>query len=399
MTKITTDQALERWDILPMTLREALYSEPNSDFLWKICEEEHIPDKQIYAVARMSGYVLMGFLHPEDVAEELHEAIGVDLKTASSIENELNKRIFAPLQTDIATVYKPLSRFEVAPKIMQEIKPPVVPTIAKPPTPVAPAPKIISETFTATPRIAPPPQAPVTQPVKPPTLSDQGWSKRSPQEPVVKLGQINPSTPAPAKPVVLSAPTTPAIAKPAAPRVGNTMSEFDRIDLMKKAPAPPASAPSMPAATAVATPTMLAPTKPPEPAPVMLHEISGTTTISQSPNLGMAAGTKNQIGANLPPPAAPNKPAVLEFATKTPTTSSAPAQKVVHYSEYKTPVPPPIPASNTPRQVTQIVAPTPITSPAQPSTPKTVTTPPPMPPKPQAAQPAKGKVIVKDFLS
>ncbi len=60
MTTITKQQALMRWDTLPDPLREALYSEPNSDFIWSTCRGDNILRKAIYDVARIAGCVLLG---------------------------------------------------------------------------------------------------------------------------------------------------------------------------------------------------------------------------------------------------------------------------------------------------------------------------------------------------
>jgi hypothetical protein len=391
MIKITQDRSLERWDLLPMVLREALYSEPNSDFLWKTCEAEHVPDKKIYDVARITGYVLMGFLHPEDVAEELHETIGVDQKTADSIEAELNKRIFAPLRQDIDKVYAPISKFEAGPKIVQEVKPPQAPAIipspapkptasVKPTTPPAtPAPKIISETFTAAPKITgmplgsnanKPSQAPA--PAKSP--SDAGWSKAAPlRQPVVKLGAITPGLPIP--PAAKPSPVQPGAGQAPA----KTMSEFERIDMMKKGPVSQAAAAPKPSAM----PSSSIPTPP----PVMLHETSKST--AQMPEFQFKTGTENQLTGKSPGASLPTKPAVLELGDTPAATPSTP--KSSNYSEYKTP-------ENTgPREISEVKTPGQVTAPP-PKPPA-----PPMPPKsptsPTQASAQKDKVIVKDFLA
>ena len=66
MQKISRQQALNRWDTLPDNLREALFSEYNSETLWKICEGQHLSEDKIYIVATLAGDVILGFLHPED---------------------------------------------------------------------------------------------------------------------------------------------------------------------------------------------------------------------------------------------------------------------------------------------------------------------------------------------
>ncbi len=142
-----------------MNLRESLFSEPNSDFLWKACLDEHLPNEKIYIVSKIAGYVLLGFLHPEDVAQEIRESTGIDIKTAEAIQEALNKRIFSPLRADIDKVYSPLSKLE--------------------PLPGAPGLKDIRGVDT---------QPKMTS--KPAVLSDVGWSRSSSAGPGIQLSAV-----------------------------------------------------------------------------------------------------------------------------------------------------------------------------------------------------------------
>ena len=187
MISISQDQALDRWGTLPDVLREAIVSESNSDFIWKACNDEHLPDEKIPVVTKLTGYVLLGFLHPEDVAKEIKERLGIDPKTASLVEDSLNKRVFAPLRADLDKVYAPLSKLEIAsletgiPKMLQDVESAV-------PTPL-PINKIA------------PPIAPLTSPPpKPTTLSDVGWSRRSSAGPGIQLTTSAPTPGAPTEP-------------------------------------------------------------------------------------------------------------------------------------------------------------------------------------------------------
>ena len=124
---------------LAFSLREAMYSEVNSNFIWKTCQTEFIADEKIYSVARIVGYVLMGFLHPEDMANEMRDALGIDIRIATTIVDAINQRIFGPLRADIDKVYNPASGL-VAPKIIEEIHPaPKTSVLApvSPPSPIA----------------------------------------------------------------------------------------------------------------------------------------------------------------------------------------------------------------------------------------------------------------------
>jgi hypothetical protein len=110
MILIPEEQALQRWDTLPDNLREALCAEINSDFIWKTCGDEHVPDEKIYAVARIAGYVLMGFLHPDDASKEIQDATGLDPRIADPIARAIDARIFAPLRQNIDGIYEPANK-------------------------------------------------------------------------------------------------------------------------------------------------------------------------------------------------------------------------------------------------------------------------------------------------
>lgn len=108
MPNITKQQALFRWDILPMNLREAIFSERNAEILWQICELQHLPEDRIYRVATLAGDVIMGFIHPEDLAREIQEQVGLKFEVAEIIANEIIKKIFAPIRSDIDKIYSPI---------------------------------------------------------------------------------------------------------------------------------------------------------------------------------------------------------------------------------------------------------------------------------------------------
>ena len=75
MLKISRQQLINRRDSLPDNLREALFSEYNSETLWKICEGQHLSEDKIYIIATLAGDVILGFLHPEDLALEIKKTL------------------------------------------------------------------------------------------------------------------------------------------------------------------------------------------------------------------------------------------------------------------------------------------------------------------------------------
>ena len=288
----TQDIALQRWDILPITLREALFSEPNSDFLWKTCLDEHLPNENIYIVSKIAGYVLLGFLHPEDVGQEIKERIGIDVKTASAIEEALNKRIFTSLRTDIDKVYSPLSKLEpfsekANPQILQDIN--IQSKIAS--TPIAP---------------------------KPTTLSDIGWSKQPAAGSNIGASAIIP-TPAPVPAPKLPAEPAPMMLhedttfKPAEKNVSFTLSKPGGAAemSMNRGAAP---APTRPAVLEFgsATSAGTSVSKPPTPASSLARPMGFGPSFASMPTANIGTRNVSQIvptvSAPIPKPPTPPIP-------------------------------------------------------------------------------------------
>ena len=135
MITISQQQALWRWDRIPEKLREVLTSEVSSDFVWSVCGDQHLPEDKIKLVSKLAGYVISGFLHPEDLAREIKIQAGVPEQIAAAIADGLNKRIFAPIRSDMDAVFNPRpddepleedaeGEGESSPILFQEIRPP-----------------------------------------------------------------------------------------------------------------------------------------------------------------------------------------------------------------------------------------------------------------------------------
>ncbi len=167
MIKLSQQQRGERWDSLPDVLREAIVSETNSDFIWKTCQGEFIPEEKIYDAMGAVGLVLSGFLHPEDMATELAATLQIDRRIAEPIASAINQRIFVPLRPEIDKVYNPADG-PVGPKII---------SAAEPVVPIAAVPIIV-----------------------PPPLSEKGWSKMRPAFAEASAGKPSNIPPMPPKP-------------------------------------------------------------------------------------------------------------------------------------------------------------------------------------------------------
>jgi len=116
MTQIPKNQLYNRWDLLPDSLREAIASETNSSIVWKTGEAEHLPKEKLMVVSRLAGFVLMGFIHPEDLAVEISDELGIDKRIAANIANPINKKIFQPLRDELEKIYAPATEEAELPK-------------------------------------------------------------------------------------------------------------------------------------------------------------------------------------------------------------------------------------------------------------------------------------------
>jgi hypothetical protein len=185
MFKISKQQASNRWDTLPNNLKEALFSEYNAETLWRICENQHLSDDKIEIVATLAGDVILGFLHPEDLAQEIGKDVNIVPEIAGAIASEIDRKIFAPIRADLEKVYAPPSgEIEIKeveaekrePEIIENEKP-VLTEIRKPEAPI----KIVEE---EQPKIIAPEEKPAEEKKEEP-IERQSAEQMSSAEPLI----------------------------------------------------------------------------------------------------------------------------------------------------------------------------------------------------------------------
>ncbi|MBM3256886.1 MAG: hypothetical protein FJY98_00950 [Candidatus Liptonbacteria bacterium] len=126
-TTIANDLVWQRWDMLPPDLREALASEKNGELVSQVCEAEHLSEEKYREVARIASWVFLGFLHPEDVANEVKLSTGIHPEIANKIAVTLNSKIFGSLRDELDAVYAPPGTHpeeHAAPTQMEDIQTP-----------------------------------------------------------------------------------------------------------------------------------------------------------------------------------------------------------------------------------------------------------------------------------
>ncbi len=187
MLTITPQQGRERYKVIPKELQDLIFAETTKELFDHVGEENHLDSAKTYELGRVAGLVLLGFLHHDDTRKELQEALAINPMVANELQNELNKKLFAPVTDLLEKIYSPLSKatlggaksldsivpnkpmsFENMPKPapMPSIPPASFPTAKVPEIPTAPAPtntpstvpaKISPLTLTKTPSLAPTP--------------------------------------------------------------------------------------------------------------------------------------------------------------------------------------------------------------------------------------------------
>jgi hypothetical protein len=128
MTTITVQQARKRYQTLKPILQDAIFSVQTAEIIRKVCEQNNLPEEKIPFVAGKVGLVLLGFIHPEELADEIREgAEGIAPQLAKTISDSLANRLFNPLREELEEAYAPAPHEEeiaAAPKIIEEIKMP-----------------------------------------------------------------------------------------------------------------------------------------------------------------------------------------------------------------------------------------------------------------------------------
>src|SRR4030043_2019917 len=100
MIQINRKQALQRLELLPENLKDALFSETNAEIIWKAGSSEHLSEDKVAIFGKLVGYVILGFIHIGDLAEEIRVALNLNPEIVNTIVSEVNRKIFAPFKEE-----------------------------------------------------------------------------------------------------------------------------------------------------------------------------------------------------------------------------------------------------------------------------------------------------------
>jgi len=108
MFTITTEQARNRFTTLPPTLQDAVFSEQTAEIIASTIEKFHLSEERAEEIPTLVGWVLLGFLHIEDLPDEIAASAGIPKPLAKEISDSLSNKIFEPLRSALAQFHAPV---------------------------------------------------------------------------------------------------------------------------------------------------------------------------------------------------------------------------------------------------------------------------------------------------
>ncbi len=106
MQHIPPQQAKRRYFSLSGPLQDALFSDRTSDSIRKAAILGGVEEKASL-LAKLTGYVLMGYLNPLSFKDELKNELGISEESAKQVASQLDTEVFSLVSSDIRKLYPP----------------------------------------------------------------------------------------------------------------------------------------------------------------------------------------------------------------------------------------------------------------------------------------------------
>jgi len=101
----TRKQLEERWQELPDILKDAMHSAMTLNEIENIEKNFHLSEERGDQLARLVRWVFYGFIHPENLFNEIKEALKIDPRIALDIYHQLDKNVFSLYKKEIEDNY------------------------------------------------------------------------------------------------------------------------------------------------------------------------------------------------------------------------------------------------------------------------------------------------------
>ena len=104
LKKYTQEQKWSVYEKLPEDLKEMLFSTHTSDEIGNISKSNDVSGSKL---AELVGYVLMGFLPPEELKEALKTELEISPELAKRLCLEIERFILHPVKNSLNEIYNP----------------------------------------------------------------------------------------------------------------------------------------------------------------------------------------------------------------------------------------------------------------------------------------------------
>jgi len=98
---------MKRFQLLPETLQEAIFSQRGIDAVLKNCMLRDVPADKIPLIDQLTGRVLLGYLRPETFAFEIQKETGIDSLKATQVAHDIDTEIFSEVRLELKKLYPP----------------------------------------------------------------------------------------------------------------------------------------------------------------------------------------------------------------------------------------------------------------------------------------------------
>lgn len=110
-SNLTTKDLETRYNYLPSRIKAIFDGVDINLKLNKICEDNHVTDEEKkISVFQLTGMVLLGVLHTDDLAGEIDKYLSLNnYKFSKAFAEEITKKIFEPVRSEIEKNYRPIT--------------------------------------------------------------------------------------------------------------------------------------------------------------------------------------------------------------------------------------------------------------------------------------------------
>lgn len=139
MINISKEQAQQRAETIPGVLRDIFFAPETIDVIEEVAKNNHLSEEKAGLLARVLGWVLLGFVHQDDTHQAVADVLGVDKRIAENIESALKNKIFNRYRDALDHIYTP-SIGDAQPRIVDVLSEAPTMPVRSAPTSAAPAP-------------------------------------------------------------------------------------------------------------------------------------------------------------------------------------------------------------------------------------------------------------------